>query len=76
VNRPSGVTKTIREHMLKHHKHEYTTKCKEEGIRIDEDEIGSELDLDARQPAFTQEGLIQRLVQWIAVDDQASYPFM
>ena len=65
------MTRTIREHMLKYHNDEYITKCREEGFKThDEHNFDRGVDIDASPPAFTREGLIERLVRWMAVDDQ------
>jgi hypothetical protein len=59
--------------MLKYHKDEYTTKCKEEGFKtLDKCDVVPDINLDTPQPAFTREGLIERLVCWMAVDDQVN----
>jgi hypothetical protein len=68
-----GLTGAIRDHMLKYHKSEYLTKCKAEGFRLPgSNNAEPGLNLDGPQPAFTREGLIERLLRFIAVDDQVS----
>ncbi|EUC59354.1 hAT family dimerization protein, partial [Rhizoctonia solani AG-3 Rhs1AP] len=63
--------------MFKYHEDIYVKKCKAEGVPIklpgyDNPNLETlRLDLDGPQPVFTWEGLLERLVRWIAVDDQS-----
>ncbi|QRW11789.1 AC9 transposase [Ceratobasidium sp. AG-Ba] len=67
ANKP-GNTKAIRDHLLKFHNEEYTLKCKEQGFDLSTIDLGDEL--DGTPPPFTRDGLIKRILRWIAVDDQ------
>ncbi|KAG8679942.1 hypothetical protein FRC11_003123, partial [Ceratobasidium sp. 423] len=75
-NSPNGgLTGAIQAHMLKYHAYIYTEKCKAEGVLVKqldcEDSVTTGFNLEEPQPAFTREGLLERLVRWIAVDDQS-----
>ncbi|KAF8689423.1 Encoded by, partial [Rhizoctonia solani] len=67
VNRPGRLTKGLCEHMEKHHAVSYYTKCREEGIQ----HIHGPKIAPNTPPEFTRAGLVKRLVDWIAIDDQA-----
>jgi hypothetical protein len=64
--------------MAKYHKDNFIGKCKAEGVSVklsgydNSDTSNTKITLDGPQPIFTREGLLERLVRWIAVDDQAS----
>ncbi|KDN33246.1 hypothetical protein RSAG8_13663, partial [Rhizoctonia solani AG-8 WAC10335] len=72
LNSAGGVTGTLRGHLIEQHPSLYYAKCLEAGLvdRLIESGISAEL-----QPDFSRAGLTERLVRWIAVDDQATRVF-
>jgi hypothetical protein len=55
--------------MLAKHGSEYHRKCQEEGVALRDP---GDIDLDDSDTEFSLHGLVQRLAEWIAIDDQAS----
>ncbi|CUA78443.1 Putative AC transposase [Rhizoctonia solani] len=70
LNSAGGLTGTLRGHLIEQHPAIYYAKCLEAGLndRILESGISAEV-----QPDFSRAGLTERLVKWLAVDDQAPH---
>ncbi|KAG9096989.1 hypothetical protein FS749_007324 [Ceratobasidium sp. UAMH 11750] len=64
-----GTTRAIRDHMIKYHPDNYSAKCKEQGLDLTA--IDPDSNIDGPPPPFTREGLVERIIRWIAVDDQS-----
>lgn len=70
ANRPGGLTTCLRDHLEKYHLATYYKKCYKEGLT----QRCADMALPSNaQPEFTSSGLTDRLVNWVAANDQVCY---